>query len=102
MLDFLLFLLLGAILLFFFSSRVRQWVLIKFLQSLQRRLQKNMQERYRQQQGQSQSRQQSRSSSGSSHQQEYSGGKVDIDDIAIKKFSKPQQEDYVDFEEIRK
>lgn len=102
MLDLLFLLLLGAILLFIFSAQVRQWVLMRFLLSVQRRMQQAAEE---------QQRAEGRSTSG---QSAYTGqgatggearapqGKLDMDDIVTKKFDTPRSEDYVDFEELPK
>lgn len=93
-----------AILLLIFSPTLRAWLLARILMSLQRRIFRDMERR----QGFSAGGQE-RGRSGGSEEASRGGtshrsptDKLDMDDIATKKFDKPQSEDYVDFEELPK
>lgn len=115
--DIILLLLFVAVLLFFFSSSVRAWVLSRIMQSVQKRFMQQMERQAREQahraqsgfggQGHSRnaySEEGQRAESyerGSTTRSQY-GGKLDMDDIATKKFDKAHREDYVDFEELPK
>lgn len=106
MFDLILLLVLGAILLFVFSSSVRAWALSWFLQRIQRQMQRQMEEQMRAQggprgsRGQGTSGQQGRQSA--EEHRPHASGKLDMGDIEAKKFDTPRSEDYVDFEELPK
>lgn len=104
--DFILWGLLVAILLLVFSPSLRARIFVYFLAWLQRRLLRQMQSR--QEQGRrstnAQSYDRTEANRGRKNTQAASSqrGKLDIQDIAAKKFTKAQSDDYVDFEELPK
>lgn len=104
MFELLMYALLVGVLLFIFSSRVRAWVLARIIESLQRRMFRQMEEQAKAQYKRAGARSERTHQSERTYQEEPQAhsGKLDMDDIATKKFDKPQSEDYVDFEELPK
>lgn len=111
MFEFLFFALFVGIILFFLFPGLRAWVLSKVMQSVQRRIAKQMEEqmrnaseRQRSAYGSHSSEQRAREES-EDYQRQGRGtpqSKLDMSDIAAKKFEQVKKEDYVDFEELPK
>lgn len=111
MFEFLFFALFVGIILFFLFPGLRAWVLSKVMQSVQRRIVKqveeqmrNASERQRSAYGSHSSGQRAREES-EDYQRQGRGtpqSKLDMSDIAAKKFEQVKKEDYVDFEELPK
>ena len=97
MIKFIFMLIVVFVLLFFFSGNFRTWLLMKMVQRIQRKAEEQM----RASQAQSESYQRREQA----HQREEEvkpTGKVEMDDIALRKIQRPHSEDYVDYEEVSK
>ena len=97
MIKFIFMLIVVFVLLFFFSGSFRTWLLMKMVQRIQRKAEEQMRASQAQS-GNYQRREQA-------HQREEevkSTGKVEMDDIALRKIQRPHSEDYVDYEEVSK
>ena len=96
MIKFIFMLIVVFVLLFLFSGSFRTWLLMKMVQRIQRKAEEQM----RASQAQSESYQRREA-----HQREEEvkpSGKVEMDDIALRKVQRPHSEDYVDYEEVSK
>lgn len=97
MIEFIFMLIVIFVLLFLFSGSFRTWLLMKMVQRIQRKAEEQMRASQAQS-GNYQRREQA-------HQREEevkSTGKVEMDDIALRKIQRPHSEDYVDYEEVSK
>lgn len=97
MIKFIFMLIVVFVLLFFFSGSFRTWLLMKMVQRIQRKAEEQM----RASQAQSENYQRREQA----HQREEEvkhTGKVEMDDIALRKIQRPHSEDYVDYEEVSK
>ena len=97
MIKFIFMLIVIFVLLFLFSGSFRTWLLMKMVQRIQRKAEEQMRASQAQS-GNYQRREQA-------HQREEevkSTGKVEMDDIALRKIQRPHSEDYVDYEEVSK
>ena len=97
MIKFIFMLIVVFVLLFLFSGTFRTWLLMKLVQRIQRKAEEQMRASQAQS-GNYQRREQA-------HQREEdvkSTGKVEMDDIALRKIQRPHSEDYVDYEEVSK
>ncbi len=97
MIKFIFMLIVIFVLLFLFSGNFRTWLLMKMVQRIQRKAEEQMRASQAQS-GNYQRREQA-------HQREEevkSTGKVEMDDIALRKIQRPHSEDYVDYEEVSK
>lgn len=105
MFDILLYLLLIFILLLFLSSSFRAWIVARLLSSIQKRLFNKMMQEQAKRNAYTQKEQNRKDKYGAQNSDRETRayqGKMDMDDIATKKFEKSQSEDYVDFEELPK
>ena len=97
MIEFIFMLIVVFVLLFLFSGSFRTWLLMKMVQRIQRKAEEQM----RASQAQSENYQRREQA----HQREEEvkhTGKVEMDDIALRKIQRPHSEDYVDYEEVSK
>lgn len=98
MIKFIFMLIVVFVLLFLFSGSFRTWLLMKMVQRIQRKAEEQMRASQTQS-GNYQRREQA-------HQREEEevkpSGKVEMDDIALRKIQRPHSEDYVDYEEVSK
>ena len=88
MIEFIFMLIVVFVLLFLFSGSFRPWLLMKMVQMRASQAQSENYQRREQ-----------------AHQREEevkSTGKVEMDDIALRKIQRPHSEDYVDYEEVSK
>ena len=97
MIKFIFMLIVVFVLLFLFSGSFRTWLLMKMVQRIQRKAEEQMRA--------SQAHSESYQRREQAHQREEevkSTGKVEMDDIALRKIQRPHSEDYVDYEEVSK
>lgn len=97
MIKFIFMLIVVFVLLFLFSGSFRTWLLMKMVQRIQRKAEEQM----RASQAQSENYQR-REQAHQREEEVKSTGKVEMDDIALRKIQRPQSEDYVDYEEVSK
>ena len=90
MIKFIFMLIVVFVLLFLFSGSFRTWLLMKMVQRIQRKAEEQM----RASQAQSENYQR--------REEVKPSGKVEMDDIALRKIQRPHSEDYVDYEEVSK
>ena len=91
MIKFIFMLIVVFVLLFLFSGSFRTWLLI----------QRKAEEQMRASQAQSENYQR-REQAYQREEEVNSTGKVEMDDIALRKIQRPHSEDYVDYEEVSK
>lgn len=97
MIKFIFMLIVVFVLLFLFSGSFRTWLLMKMVQRIQRKAEEQM----RASQAQSENYQR-REQAYQREEEVNSTGKVEMDDIALRKIQRPHSEDYVDYEEVSK
>ena len=97
MIKFIFMLIVVFVLLFLFSGSFRTWLLMKMVQRIQRKAEEQM----RASQAQSENYQR-REQAHQREEEVKSTGKVEMDDIALRKIQRPHSEDYVDYEEVLK
>ena len=97
MIKFIFMLIVVFVLLFLFSGSFRTWLLMKMVQRIQRKVEEQM----RASQAQSENYQR-REQAHQREEEVNSTGKVEMDDIALRKIQRPHSEDYVDYEEVSK
>ena len=97
MIKFIFMLIVIFVLLFLFSGSFRTWLLMKMVQRIQRKAEEQM----RASQAQSENYQR-REQDHQREEEVKSTGKVEMDDIALRKMQRPHSEDYVDYEEVSK
>lgn len=97
MIEFIFMLIVVFVLLFLFSGSFRTWLLMKMVQRIQRKAEEQM----RASQAQSENYQR-REQAHQREEEVKSTGKVEMDDIALRKIQRPHSEDYVDYEEVLK
>lgn len=95
----LLIFLLIILLIYLNWARIQAWLAMKLIQRVQRRVMDAAaeQQRYRQQGQPGQTRGEEAGASGPQR-----GQKQQLDEIEARKFARPSQDDYVDFEELPK
>ena len=97
MIKFIFMLIVVFVLLFLFSGSFRTWLPMKMVQRIQRKAEEQM----RASQAQSENYQR-REQAHQREEEVNSTGKVEMDDIALRKIQRPHSEDYVDYEEVSK
>lgn len=80
-------------------SRIQAWLALKLIQRVQRSM---MDAAAQQQRAQQQRRSSTEGNAGTSTGGPQRGQKQQLDEIEARKFSRPSQDDYVDFEELPK
>lgn len=98
MIKFIFMLIVIFVLLFLFSGSFRTWLLMKMVQRIQRKVEEQM----RASQAQSGNYQRREQQAHQREEEVKPSGKVEMDDIALRKIQRPHSEDYVDYEEVSK